>query len=469
MAHGNGTFKELKMLNRRQFNKGLFVLALSGLATHLHASERFKLNRLMGQNLAYGPLVSDPDGILDLPTRFSYRIISQLDELMQDGLPVPDRADGMGCFALDEERIVLVRNHELSPPKEPSTLFSESRVLAENVFDSDSNGYPLPGGTSHIVYNLQTGKVERQFMSLLGTIRNCSGGTTPWGSWLSCEESVANASQSIGKNHGYVFEVPALAEGLVTPLPLKQMGRFNHEAACVDPQTGIVYLTEDRGDSLFYRFLPNQPGKLAMGGKLQALAIKNSSKFDTRNWDNRAISLNSELSCSWLDLENVDGESDDLRIRGFDKGAALFARGEGIHFDNGEMYFCCTSGGKQKLGQIMRYRPSEFEGTAGESIQPGKLSLFLESADKVSFNYGDNITVAPSGYLLVCEDQYSDTVNNHLKGVTPTGEIYDFAKVRWQTEPAGVCFSPDGSTLFVNLYSPTTTLAITGPWGDFKS
>jgi secreted PhoX family phosphatase len=341
--------------------------------------------------------------------------------------------------------------------------------LAENAFDSDSNGYPLPGGTSHIVYNLKTGKVERQFMSLLGTIRNCSGGTTPWGSWLSCEESVANASQSIGKNHGYVFEVPALAEGLVTPLPLKQMGRFNHEAACVDPQTGIVYLTEDRGDSLFYRFLPNQPGKLAMGGKLQALVIKNSPKFDTRNWGNHAINLNSELSCSWLDLENVDGASDDLRIRGFDKGAALFARGEGIHFDNGEMYFCCTSGGKQKLGQIMRYRPSKFEGTTNESLQPGELSLFLESADKVSFNYGDNITVAPSGHLLVCEDQYSDIVNNHLKGVTPTGEIYDFAKVRWQTEPAGVCFSPDGSTLFVNLYSPTTTLAITGPWGDFKS
>jgi secreted PhoX family phosphatase len=457
------------MLNRRQFNKGLLALALTGLATHLHANERFKLNNLMGQNLAYGPLVPDPDGILDLPTKFSYRIISQLDELMQDGLPVPDRADGMGCFALDEERIVLVRNHELSPSKEPSILSVKSRVLAENAFDSDSNGYPLPGGTSHIVYNLKTGKVERQFMSLLGTIRNCSGGTTPWGSWLSCEESVANASQSIGKNHGYVFEVPALAEGLVTPLPLKQMGRFNHEAACVDPQTGIVYLTEDRGDSLFYRFLPNQPNKLAMGGKLQALVIKNSPKFDTRNWDNSAISLNSELSCSWLDLENVDGANDDLRIRGFDKGAALFARGEGIHFDNGEMYFCCTSGGKQKLGQIMRYRPSKFEGTTNESLQPGELSLFLESADKVSFNYGDNITVAPSGHLLVCEDQYSDIVNNHLKGVTPTGEIYDFAKVRWQTEPAGVCFSPDGSTLFVNLYSPTTTLAITGPWGNFKS
>jgi secreted PhoX family phosphatase len=393
---------------------------------------------------------------------------------MDDGLPVPDRADVMGRIPLDEERVVLVRNHELSPAKETTTfpskmLESKTRTLAARAFDSNADGYPLPGGTSHIVYNLKTGKVEKQFMSLLGTIRNCSGGETPWGSWLSCEESVANASDSIGKNHGYVFEVTALSDGLVAPMPLKEMGRFNHEAACIDPKTGIVYLTDDRGDSLFYRFLPNQPGKLEMGGKLQALAIENRPKFDTRNWENASMSLNSECLCAWIDLEKVDGASYDLRISGFEQGAVLFARGEGIHFDNGEMYFCCTNGGKQKLGQIMHYRPSEFEGTKRKDEESGKLSLFLESANKVSFNYGDNITIAPNGHLLVCEDQYSDTLNNHVKGVQATGEIYDFAKVRWQTESAGVCFSPDGSTLFVNLYSPTVTLAIKGPWKSFRS
>ena len=456
------------MINRRQFNKGLLASTLGGLAIHLHASELLKLNHFMGQNRAYGPLISDPKGILDLPEKFSYRIISKRDDVMDDGLPVPDRADGMGCFTLDNERIVLVRNHELPPNKKTSAVTDKIRILADNAFDVDPNGYPLPGGTSHIIYNLKTGKVEKQFMSLLGTIRNCSGGTTPWGSWLSCEESVENASTSISKNHGYIFEVPALTQGLVAPVPLKEMGRFNHEAACVDPRTGIVYLTEDRNDSLFYRFIPKQAGKLAMGGKLQALAITNQPQFDTRNWDSTAFILNSELPCSWVDLANVDTDSDDLRIRGFEQGAAIFARGEGLHFDNGEMYFCCTSGGKQQLGQIMRYRPSKFEGTTKEQQQPGKLSLFLESADKVSFNFGDNLTVAPNSHLIVCEDQYSLQVNNHLKGVKPNGDIYDFAKVRWQTEAAGACFSPDGSTLFVNLYSPTATLAITGPWEKYK-
>ncbi|MDT0595187.1 alkaline phosphatase PhoX [Glaciecola petra] len=463
------------MLNRRQFNKGLLTLALSGLATHLHAKDLLTLNLLMGPNRAYGPLLADPKGILDLPAGFSYTVISKLNDVMDDGLPVPDRADGMGCIPIDEDTVVLVRNHEISLPKNPKsdaladdTLLINKPSVAKHAFDSTVDGRPLPGGTSNLIYNVKTGKLEKQFMSLIGTIRNCSGGTTPWGSWLTCEESVEKASDYIGKDHGYIFEIPSSANGLIEAIPLKEMGRFNHEAACVDPKTGIVYLTEDRNDSLFYRFIPNHKGELNKGGKLQALAIQNTKQFDTRNWEKSSWPLNTELACTWIDLENVESPKDDLRIQGFEKGAALFARGEGIHFENGEMYFCCTNGGKQKLGQIMRYRPEASE-KGGSEQQHGRLSLFLESGNKASFNYGDNITIAPNGHLLVCEDQYSDTVNNNLKGVTPSGEIYDFAKVRWQTEPAGACFSPDGSTLFVNLYSPTATLAIKGPWSAFKA
>jgi secreted PhoX family phosphatase len=301
-------------------------------------------------------------------------------------------------------------------------------------------------------------------MSLLGTIRNCSGGVTPWGSWLTCEESVDKASDKIKQDHGYVFEVPSQAKGLVEPIPLKAMGRFNHEAACVDPATGIVYLTEDRQDSLFYRFVPNKLGELKAGGKLQALMISQQPQFDTRNFNQVQMQKNQPYSCEWLDLDKVDSPDDDLRQRGFSQGAALFARGEGIHFDNQDMYFCCTSGGQQKLGQILRYTPTPLNEQQKNTDQTGTLQLFVESQSKATFNYGDNLTVAPNGHLLVCEDQYSKVVNNHMKGVTSEGEIYDFAKVHWQTEPAGACFSPDGSVLFVNLYSPTTTLAITGPW-----
>jgi secreted PhoX family phosphatase len=192
--------------------------------------------------------------------------------------------------------------------------------------------------------------------------------------------------------------------------------------------------------------------------------ISQQPQFDTRNFNQPKMQINQPYPCEWLDLEDVDSPEDDLRQRGFKQGAALFARGEGIHFDNQDMYFCCTSGGQNKLGQIMRYIPTPLKAHQSSNEQTGTLLLFVESPNKATFNYGDNLTVAPNGHLLVCEDQYSKVVNNHLKGVTPQGKVYDFAKVRWQTEPAGACFSPDGAVLFVNLYSPTATLAITGPW-----
>ena len=64
--------------------------------------------------------------------------------------------------------------------------------------------------------------------------------------------------------HGYNFEVPSSPTvGLTTPIPLKAMGQFNHEAIAVDPKSGIVYQTEDRHDSLIYRFIPDVPGTCA--------------------------------------------------------------------------------------------------------------------------------------------------------------------------------------------------------------
>ncbi len=112
----------------------------------------------------------------------------------------------------------------------------------------------------------------------------------------------------------------------------------------------------------------------------------------------------------------------------------------------------------------MRYRPSHDEGTPQEQSNPGRLQLFLESADPAHYCFGDNLTVAPNGHLIVCEDQYGDVVDNHLRGVTSYGEVYAFGRIRTQTEPAGVCFAPDGKTMFLNLYSPTKTLAIRGPF-----
>lgn len=395
----------------------------------------------------YGPLTTDPEGLIDLPQGFSYRVISRLGDAMDDGLTVPNDADGMGCFDLGNGKIALVRNHELSPDEEPGGELASG-------YGRNREGRVLPGGTTTVVLDAATLRVERQHRSLAGTIRNCAGGITPWGSWLSCEEPGSRAMiQAL--DHGYVFEVPATARGMVDPVPLKAMGRFNHEAACVDPETGFVYMTEDRDDGLLYRFIPAVKGRLAQGGRLQALALPGIG--DSTNSKTAAVARGEYHTVRWVDLDNVEAPEDDLRLRGAAGGATVFARGEGIWMGRDELYFCCTSGGAAGLGQIFRLIP-------GRSGNPDRLELFFESRSKDQFNYGDNLCVAPNGHLIVCEDQYTDVVDNHLRGIDRLGRPYDFARLRLQTEFAGACFSPDGEVLFVNAMRPARTIAITGPW-----
>ncbi|WP_120077674.1 alkaline phosphatase PhoX [Aurantiacibacter odishensis] len=441
----------MSLSNRRQF-LGLTGTAFAGLylnsCTSLGPSASSS-PALSGAASPVGPLVPDPAGMFDLPEGFSYRVISRLGDAMSDGGTVPDRADGMGCFDLGNGKLALVRNHELKPEHEGGD------IPPGPAFDTVARSLrPLPGGTTTLVLDAATLEVEREYRSLAGTIRNCAGGITPWGSWLTCEENTDRADGRINQDHGWVFEVPADAPGLVDPVPLKAMGRFNHEAVCVDPASGIVYLTEDRDDSLLYRFLPTYPGQLARGGTLQALVLEGIG--DTRNWSARSIAAGDTARGTWITLDDVEAPRDDLRQRGAAQGAALFARGEGIWMGEGELFFTCTSGGAAREGQIFRLQPDIHSADV--------LELFYESPHESEYSYGDNLTVAPFGHLVVCEDSYDDVVQNHLRGITPEGAAYPLALLRRQTELAGACFSPDGRTLFVNAYSPTMTLVITGPW-----
>lgn len=450
------------------------ALAFSGYA---RAQEAAIDDAYVNEVAGYGPLLEDPNGVFDMPRGFSYRIISQAGETMDDDLLVPGNFDGMGCFPLGGDRVALIRNHELKVTHRHTGPLGLGRRLTgldkSRAYDLDDDGFPLPGGTTTAIYNLKTGRTERQHLSLAGTLINCAGGATPWGSWLSCEETTLKAGAGIGKDHGWVFEVPATAKGLVDPVPLKALGRFKHEAACVDPRTGIVYLTEDTNDSLLYRLLPQTRGDLAKGGRLQALGfVEEPTGCDTRNWDGATgMAPGSWRNARWIDLDHPESPDDDLRLRGAKAGAAIFARGEGIFWGKDELYFTCTSGGAKKAGQIMRYVPSAREGQSDEADAPGRTQLFVESTNIQVLDYADNIAIAPWGHIIACEDRYSDVKRNHLKGVTAEGKVYTIGRnvFRGNAELAGVCFSPDGGTLFVNIYSPGITLAVTGPWTSFSN
>jgi secreted PhoX family phosphatase len=401
-----------------------------------------------GMSKRYGRLRREPLGYLHLPEGFSCVAISATGEEMSDGLRVPGGHDGMAAVPGPGGRTILVRNHELERHQAAVGPFGAraerlDRVLPERIYDRGPGGAVHQGGTTTLVYDTRARRLERHFLSLAGTSRNCAGGPTPWGSWLSCEEDVRNG-RAPGRDHGYVFEVPATdAIGLAEPVPLKAMGRFNHEAAAVEPGSGDILLTEDRPNGLLYRFTPASPGELRKGGRLRALAFRERTA---------RVPLGRPLEVEWIDLDRVDAPGDTLRRRGAAAGAATFARGEGIWAGADGIYFCATTGGADGSGQIWRHRPGP----------PETLELFCEPGDPRLLKNGDNLTVSPWGDLFVCEDGPGW---QRIVAVTPSGELYTFAEnILNGYELAGGCFSPDGTTFFFNLQVPGVTLAITGPW-----
>ena len=284
-------------ISRRSFlHTSLATLAFSGLRRYVEAQPTKTAIRA-----GYGPLKLDPNRILDLPAGFQYRVISRTGETMSDGLRVPGAHDGMAAFAGPRGSTILVRNHELSVDSLSESPFGEKNELLsvwspENLYDAA----PALGGTTTLIYDTRRHVLEKHYLSLAGTIRNCGGGPTPWGSWISCEETTQLADDLHRKIHGFNFEVPARMQRMVEPLPLKSMGRFSHEAIAVDPATGMVYQTEDRGDGLIYRFVPQRRGQLAGGGSLQGLKIIELPGVDTSNWKEQSIPVGQRFNVQWI-------------------------------------------------------------------------------------------------------------------------------------------------------------------------
>jgi secreted PhoX family phosphatase len=382
------------------------------------------------------PLLADPHHVLDLPAGFSYRVLSRAGEPMSDGYRLPGRPDAMGVFQVGSE-LVLMRNHEVAPGERQSGPYAADVDAPSQAYDRAAYG-----GVTRMVLDADTLEHKRSELALCGTHWNCAGGLSPWG-WLSCEEIFI-------PGHGYVFLVPHDKPGLTQAEPIRVYGRFRHEAATIDPQTSLAYLTEDRDDAAFYRFVPEDPKAPFDKGRLQALRIADKPGFDANR-----LTLDQHLTVDWVDIPEPDPQEDNVRQQAQAHGAARFSRTEGLWLGPDALYFCATSGGPIGRGQVLRL-------THRESTQV--LSLVAHSESPEVLDMPDNITVSPHGAIFIAEDGLE---GNYLRRITADGRVVDFARnAKSPSEFTGPCFTPDGRTLFVNLQHDGLTLAISGPFAE---
>ena len=433
------------------------------------------------------PVADERDGVvrLHLPEGFKYRSFHDTEQpvTLDDGTRLPGRHDGMGAFGNADGSVTLVRNHEVNgspgsfgPPSAP-------------VYDSAAGG-----GTTSVRVDLE-GHVDDAITSLSGTMMNCSGGIMPWGSWITCEETVNGPdvgpdftntpNTGLKKPHGYVFEVPVA--GRASAEPITSAGRFCHEAVSWDGK--YLYLTEDNFGfaSGFYRYKPpNEPevdGYLADGGKLEMLRVVGEDNAHLEGSFERGTTFR----VAWVKIddpdpdfsgrEDVPSNNEALTFvgsQGWAKGAAYFSRLEGQVVEGGVVYFTSTQGGGEP--EEGTSAPSGFGNGHGQvwayDTKQHTLTLVYQSPGPDTLDFPDNITTR-QGTLVVCEDGNDD---NYLRALRPDGTLWNLAwnqlrsssgADRTDDEFAGSTFSPGGETLFVNIQaSKGLTFAIWGPWDE---
>jgi hypothetical protein len=442
------------------------------------------------------PIPDLRDGVvrLWLPEGFQYRSFhdTEVPVVLDDGTNLPGRHDGMGAFAAQGGRCrpgnyLLVRNHELNN--------------AGPAFGDAGKAYdPMAQGGTTTIEVTRFGEVIRSYTSLNGTQMNCSGGRMPWGSWVSCEETVNGPdvgpdftgapNTALTQRHGFIFEVPV--DGESDREPLTSAGRFAHESVAFDPHGGKLYLTEDNFGfpSGFYRYTPRRnpmrTGRLGNGGRLQMLAVKGRPNLNLA----AAQPDKATYRVEWVDIDDpaptfpfTPGQPapttnntalTHVARQGWAQGATFFSRLEGSAYDDGKVYFTSTQGGgptETELGPITDGYGNGSGQIWAYDIRSSTLRLAFQSPGPDVLDFPDNVTTSPRGTLVVCEDNIND---NFIRGLSRNGQLFDIAlnrlvsntgTPRFNDEFAGSTFTPDGHTLFVNIQaSRGMTFAIWGPW-----
>jgi secreted PhoX family phosphatase len=444
-----------QLISRTAVGAGAF--ALGNMTSLLAASPASAASGL-------GDPVPDPAGILDLPPRFSYSVISRAGAPLPGGGVTPSRHDGTAAFDGPHGSVRLVQNHEIGNSDPNPTVASP-----DLTYDPKAKG-----GTTTLTLDHRNRPVD-EYVSLAGTWSNCAGGLTPWGTWLSCEETEQKAGTTADKDHGFVFEVdPAHPSHNTQPTPLTALGRFSHEAVVVDPHRGDLYLTEDASgpNGLVYRFQPSDRhrsyGALRNGGTLTAMSC---SRRGTHVPDLSVFSTpGTSLHVDWVPIPDPQAATLSIRKQLADGDITRSRKFEGVwwgdasdrgHGDEKAHIVCSFArlsdgSAAEHDGQVWGYDPDRRTLT---------LELYLPVNPDPSSDIPDgpdNICVSPYGGFFLAED--GEGVQ-HLLAVDEDGDVRPFARNRLSSsEFTGVSFAPDGRTLFANIQDQGLCFAVTGPF-----
>ena len=447
----------------------------------------------------FPPLQPDPQGLLALPAGFSYEVVAVSGETpLRDGGRTPERPDGtLAVTTADGYR--LVQNHESSPGSSGGVP-----PTAGTVYDA---GVGASGGCT-VIDVTREGTRTAQWVGLSGTISNCAGGATPWGSWLTCEETEAKAGATSGgttlqQDHGYVFEVFPAGPSEQSPRPIKAWGRFPHEAVVIEPSRTRVYLTEDASgpNGLFYRWSAAGGTRLRShiadtladdAGALEALAVHgpDGSVLPDLSYVTSA-QIGRPFATSWTTVPDRTAATTSTRKQLSDGQVTRSKKLEGAWGTDTGVYFVSSFAFQADVpanatphdGQLWFYDydartltlQAYFPYNALLHKEPsGYEQAFGQSTD-LAFDGPDNVHVSPYGPLVLTED--GNTFNHTLAWTRETGaqavarnqivleQSKDGGNV--YSEMTGPCFSPDGKILFVNVQEPGHTFAIKGPWSTY--
>ncbi len=429
-----------------------------------------------------GELQPQGSGLLEVAKGIRYVALQSGTDTMSDGFAAGAQPDGMAVFDGGNGAYTLLRNQELGDAGFMAKYGIALPTGLKGTWDGPHFADGRYGGVTRVVLDkavleaeLREGigqksqAVRDSRWVLAGTDKNCSGGVLS-GGWVTCEESSS-------PGHGYALFTKPEDEALTDPRPIRSWGRMHREGVALDPETGVVYMTEDRGDGLFYRHVPKRKTAPMSEGRVEALVVEGLSTLDpypanrspktgTPQWQN-----GQEFPVRWVEIPDPQAAKETCRSQGAKLGCATFNRNEGIVWDADSVWFIASLGGCVNGGQIFQYVPDRTDPSRG------KLILQYEVTDRSVLSCPDNLVMAPWGDILMGEDNYSGdhgVTFQHIRGMRPDGSIYTLARnpqvppgggTRPGAEFTGLCFSPDGKVLFANVQSPiNTTFAFTGDW-----